>query len=195
MKKTVIVIVGGLLATLIIVIFLTQKPKNPISSTLKIQPSPSKTVFSPTQLITYTNSSGFSFKYPESFLLTEKKISDQSTYAWVELTDPQKIGVITIKLESSDLTKIDDRVTAGKIKKIKLADIDGQEFADGNLITTLALDQGGVLITITADNALLSAHQQITSSFIFTQPPSQATGNTSKDGEGDIIFEGEEIVE
>ncbi|MEK7177523.1 MAG: hypothetical protein AAB705_01710, partial [Patescibacteria group bacterium] len=144
------------------------------------------------KLKTYTNPSGFSFQYPKSLLLTEKKVTDQSIYAWVELTDPQKKGVIIIKLESSDLTKIDDRVTAGKIKKIKLADLDGREFIDGNLITTLALDQGGVLITITTDS-LLPAYQQIVSSFIFTQP-TQAVSNTTGD-EGDIVFEGEEVVE
>ncbi|VVA44406.1 conserved hypothetical protein [Candidatus Roizmanbacteria bacterium] len=192
MKKVLTIILGGFLLALV-VIFLTQKPKNPISpATRVINNTPTIVASSTIKLKTYTNPSGFSFQYPKSLLLTEKKVTDQSIYAWVELTDPQKKGVIIIKLESSDLTKIDDRVTARKIKKIKLADLDGREFIDGNLITTLALDQGGVLITITTDS-LLPTYQQIVSSFIFTQP-TQAVSNTTGD-EGDIVFEGEEVVE
>mgnify|MGYP001574455750 FL=1 len=192
MKKVLTIILGGFLLALV-VIFLTQKPKNPTSPNKGVMNNaPTTNITTPTKLKTYTNPSGFSFRYPESFFLTEKKVTDQSIYAWVELTDPQKKGVIIIKLESSDLTKIDDRVTARKIKKIKLADLDGREFIDGNLITTLALDQGGVLITITTDS-LLPAYQQIVSSFIFAQP-TQAVSNTTGD-EGDIVFEGEEVVE
>ncbi len=194
MKKVVIVIIGGFSAALIVTILLTQKPKTPISPAKGvINNAPTADASSQAQLKTYANDSGFSFKYPESFLLTEKKINDQSIYAWVELTHPQKKGIVSIKLESSDLAKIDDWVGAGKMKKVKLADLEGREFTEKDKITTLALDQGGVLISITAD-LLLPVHQQIVSSFIFTQPP-QTTTNTSGNGGGDIIFEGEEVIE
>ena len=190
MNKIAIVIVGGLLISGVVFVLVTQRPKNPVSDGLIY---PTKTVSSEPQIKTYFNDSGFSFKYPESFLLTEKKITDQSIYAWVELTDPQKKGVVSIKLESSDLAKIDDWVGAGKMKKIKIADLEGREFIDGQKITSIALDQGGVLISITTDS-LLPAYQQIVSSFIFIQP-TQTTTNTSGGGEGDIVFEGEEVVE
>lgn len=202
MKKMVIAIIGGFSVALIIIVFLTQKPKTPISPAKSIiNNAPTTDASLSAQLKTYTNPSGFSFQYPETFLLTEKKINDQSIYAWVELTDPQKKGIISIKLEGSDLTKIDDWFTItkkssikGEIKKVKLADLEGREFiAAGNLTTTLALDQGGVLISINTD-LLLPAYQQIVSSFIFTQPP-QTTTNTSGDGSGDIIFEGEEVIQ
>ena len=194
MNKMAIVIIGGFSMALIIIILLTQKqPKTSISPVSKNQSAPTKTASLPAQLKTYINSSGFSFQYPESFLLTEKKINDQSIYAWVELTHPQKKGIVSIKLESSDLAKIDDWVGAGKIKKVKLADLEGREFTTVNQTITLALDQGGVLISIITDQ-LLPAYQQIVSSFIFTQPP-QTTTDTSEDGEGDIVFEGEEVIQ
>jgi len=194
MNKTAILIIGGFLVALIITVFLTQKPKAPISPAKDIiNNAPTTDSSLPAQLKTYTNPSGFSFQYPKSLLLTEKKINDQSIYAWVELTDPQKKGSISIKLERSDLAKIDDWVGAGKMKKVKLADLEGREFASGNKITTLALDQGGILISITNDLSLL-AYQQIVSSFIFIQPP-QTTTNTSENGGGDIIFEGEEVIQ
>lgn len=201
MKKATIVIIGGFSMALIIAILLTQKPKSPIvPSKGIINNAPIAVASSPAQLKTYANPSGFSFQYPKSYLLTEKKINDQSIYAWVELADPQKKGGVSIKLESSDLTKIDDWFTVtkknsidGDTKKVNLADLEGREFTIGNKVTTIALDQGGVLISIATDLSL-PVHQQIVSSFIFTQPP-QITTNTSGDGSGDIIFEGEEVVQ
>ena len=79
------------------------------------------------------------------------------------------------------------------MKEIKLADLEGREYTDGQKTTSAALDQGGVLITISTDK-LSPVHQQIVSSFIFIQP-TQAVTNTSSGGEGDVIFEGEEVVE
>lgn len=187
MNKAVIIILGGFTVALIITILLTQKPK-------VINNAPTANITTPIKLKTYTNLSGFSFQYPETFLLTEKKITDQLIYAWVELTDPQKKGIVSVKLESSDLTKIDDWDGSGKMKKVKLADLEAREFTEKNHITTIALDQGGVLITITSDT-LLSAHQQIVSSFIFIQPAQTSTDTSSGGGEGDIVFEGEEVVE
>lgn len=206
MNKIAIIIIGGLLAAVTIAVFLTQKPKTTVSPVSKLQPSPTKAASAPAQLKTYTNASGFSFQYPQTFIVKEKKISNQSIYAWVELTHPQKKGVISIKLESSDLAKIDDWFTAtkkssikGEIKKVKLADLEGREFTANNQIVTLALDEGGVLISIITNaeinnDFLLPAHQQIVSSFIFAQPPQTST-DTSGDGGENIIFEGEEVVE
>lgn len=195
-KIFAIVIIGSFSVALFVTFLLTQKPKTPTSpATGVINNTPTTDVSSEAQLKlkTYTNPSGFSFQYPKSLLLTEKKINDQSIYAWVELTHLQKKGIVSIKLESSDLAKIDDWVGAGKIKKIKLADLEGREFIDGQKITSIALDQGGVLISITTD-LLFEAHQQIVSSFIFTQPP-QPTINTTGGGGEDIIFEGEEVIQ
>lgn len=196
MNKIAIVIVGGLLISGIVFVLVTQRPKNSISpATGVINNAPTTAASSLTQLKTYTNPSGFSFQYPKSLLLTEKKIANQSIYAWVELTEPQKKGVISVKLESSDLAKIDDWVGAGKIKKIKLADLEGREFTSKNQTTTVALDQGGVFISITTTaDVLLSGHQQIVASFIFTQPAQTTTNTTGGAGE-DIIFEGEEVIQ
>ena len=197
MNKIAIIIISGLLISGIVFVILTQKTKIPASNNLIY---PTKTVSSQAQLKTYTNDSGFSFKYPESFTLSEKEVDDESTYAWVELTNPQNKDVISIKLEDSDLKKIDDWFTAsnkkdikGEIKKVKLADLDGRQFTNKkNQLATLALDEGGVLISISGNSS--SVHQQIVSSFIFTQS-SQTTTDTSNTSEEDIIFEGEEVVE
>jgi len=203
MKKMIALILGGFFLAIIIVSLLTQKTKKPtFPATGVTNNAPTKVTSPQIQLTlkTYTNPSGFSFQYPESFILTEKKINDQSIYAWVELTHPQNKDVISIKLEDSALKEIDNWFTAsgkkgikGEIKKVKLADLDGRQFTDKeNQTTTLALDKGGVLISILGNP--LSVHQQIVSSFIFTQPP-QTTINTSGDGGGDVIFEGEEVIQ
>ena len=202
MNKIAIIIISGLLVSGIVFVILTQKPKNPPSDSLIY---PTKTVSSEPQLKTYFNDSGFSFKYPESFILSEKEVTDESIYAWVELTNPKNKDVVSIKLEDSDLAKIDDFFTTpnkkngikGEIKKVRLADLDGRQFTDKeNQLTTLALDEGGVLVSISGNP--LSIHLQIVSGFIFTQS-AQTTTDTSTDsggsGEEDIIFEGEEVVE
>ena len=196
MNKIAIIIISGLLISGIVFVLLTQKPKIPVSIPASVTNNapPTDSSSSSVQLKTYTNPSGFSFQYPKSLLLTEKTVTDQSIYAWVELTDPQKKGVVSVKLESSDLTKIDDWVGVGKMKKVKLADLEGRVFMGENKIVTVALDQGGVLITITTDS-LLPAYQKIISSFIFVEQPAQTTTGTSGGGEEDIVFEGEEIIE
>lgn len=194
MNKIAIITVSSLLISGIVFVLLTQKPKNPAPNNLL---SPIKTIFSQAQLKTYANASGFSFKYPDSFTLSEKEVNDESIYALVELTNSQNKDVISIKLEDSDLAEVDDFFTTpnkkdikGEIKKIKLADLDGRQFTNKeNQLITLALDEGGVLISVSGNSS--SAHQQIVSSFIFTQSAQATTGTSNED----IIFEGEEVVE
>lgn len=202
MKKIAILIIGSLLISGTVFVLLTQKPKksaSPATGVINNAPTSSQP-----QLKTYVNDSGFSFKYPESLILSEREVKNESIYAWVELINPKNKDIISVKLEDSGLAKIDDWFTAsnkadikGEIKEVKLADIDGRQFTGKeNQLTTLALDKGGVLISISGNP--LSAHQQIISNFIFTQSAQTATdtSNTSDaGGEGDIIFEGEEVIE
>ena len=196
MNKITIIIVSGLLVSGIIFVLLTRKINTPAS---KSQLPPTKTVSSQPQLKTYANDSGFSFKYPESFTLSEKEVEDESSYAWVELTNPKNKDVISIKLDDSDFEEVDDWFTAsnkkdieGEIKKVRLADLDGRQFTNKkNQTTTLALDEGGVLISILGNPS--TVHQQIVSSFIFTQSAQTTTTDTSS--AEDIIFEGEEVIE
>ena len=202
MNKIAIVIISGLLLSGVVFVILTQKPKNPASDSLIY---PTKTLSPQAQFKTYANVSGFSFKYPESFILSEKEVTDESIYAWVELTNPKNKDVVSIKLEDSGLAKIDDFFTTpnkkngikGEIKKVRLADLDGRQFTDKeNQMTTLALDEGGVLVSISGNPS--SIHLQIVSSFIFTQSAqtsSDSSGTSDGGGGEDIIFEGEEVVE
>jgi len=195
MKKITIIVVSGLLISGIVFFLLTQKSNTPGS---KSSLSPTKKILSQLQLKTYANDSGFSFKYPESFTLSEKEVQDESVYAWVELTNPKNKDVISIKLDDSDFEEVDDWFTAsnkkdvkGEIKKVRLADLDGRQFTNKkNQTTTLALDEGGVLISILGNPS--TVHQQIVSSFIFTQSAQTTTTDTSNE---DIIFEGEEVIE
>lgn len=204
MNKSAIIVICGLLLSGFIFVLLTQKPKNPAPTAFDvINNTPTKDSSSPAQLNTYANPSGFSFKYPESFTLSEKETDDESIYAWIELTNPKNQDVISVKLEDSVLEKIDDWFTAsskknitGEIKKVKLADLDGRQFTtEESQLSTLALDEGGVLVSISGNPS--SVHQQIVSSFIFTQTAQTSTGSsdTSTGGGEDVIFEGEEVIE
>ncbi|MBI5122335.1 hypothetical protein HZA75_00590 [Candidatus Roizmanbacteria bacterium] len=200
MNKIAIVIISGLLISGVVFVLVTQRPEKSISPAAGvINNAPTTDALSQVQLKTYANASGFSFKYPESFILFEKEVTDESIYAWVELTNPKNKDVISIKLEDSNLAKIDDFFTTpnkkngikGEIKKVRLADLDGRQFTDKeNQLVTLALDKGGVLVSISGNPS--SVHQQIVSSFIFTQSVQTTTTSTSND---DVIFEGEEVVQ
>ncbi len=210
-KKILLPLIGGTLLAISVVFFSisksskNQKTYSPVSEnntkkTLSITPT--------LKLNEYQDPSGFKFSHPESLKLQNKQTSDQKIYSLLELTSSKKQGKIEIRVEDSQLTKIDDWFTNNKmatkpanIKKIKLADIEGKQFTQKDKLLTLALDQGALFtFTVTLGNEekyWLDINDQILKSFQFILPDNTennapATGESSEE---DVIFEGEEIIE
>lgn len=206
MNKLIIGIIGGLIGLIVIVAVAATQKKSflPVSRSLITPPAPKASAASFKQ---YTDPSGFTFQYPDSFTIAADKLTDNQIYASVSIASRPTPGTISLKIEASGLKKIDDWFTPprkniiyGEIKSIKLAGLEARQFISNNQKVTLAADEG-VLISITqskeADDELFNpAYEKIISTFAFSQPtnisPSQTSPDTTEDG---VIFEGEEAIE
>ena len=191
-----IVIVGVVVSSSYL--FRTKNTISPIS-----EPQESKTIVSknPSKTLKeYTDSSGFSFKYPDDVGILKKDASDSATYTSLEFKSDKNKGSISIKIEDTKLKSIDDWFTENKLssssadtKEIKIGDIVGTEIKANNKLIAVGLDQN-VLFTIEVDSQekyWQNVYNTILSSFNVV--PQQASGQSS-DNSSDVVLE-EETVE
>lgn len=150
----------------------------------------------------YSDSSGFSFKYPQDVQVNKKDITNDATaYANLEIVGQAK-GSMSIKVLDTKFKTVDDWFLENKsiaIKEIKIGEISGKEANANNKITAVGLDQN-VLFIMEVDTQnqkyWQSVYSTILSSFNFlTQeknsvPEAQLPDETS----GDAILE-EEVIE
>lgn len=153
----------------------------------------------------YKDPAGFVFQYPDNVKVESNTPSDQSIFSSLNLTSNKYKGNIQIEVASSDLKSLDDWFRKNKVSqsskdivRIKLADLDASSFEQNGKLITLAVDVG-TLFTFTVDfqkskDFWLDVNKTILSSLAF-QPPATSVENTSESAEGDVIFEGEEVVE
>lgn len=210
-KKILLPLIGGTLLAIVVVFFsLSKSSKNqnirsPVSENNLITTT---SIIPKAKLTEYKDPSGFKFSYPENLKLQNKEIENQKIYSLLELTFLKDQGKIEIRVEDSQLTKIDDWFTNNKeatkpanIKKIKLADIEGRQFTQKDKFLTIALDQGALFtFTVTLGKEgkyWLDANNQILKSFQFILPENTENNVPVGDesSEEDVIFEGEEIIE
>lgn len=135
----------------------------------------------------YSDDSGFSFSYPQDLTVDNKKGSDSATYTDLTMTSPKIPGQIAFKITDTKIKSLEDW-SGGK--EITLAGIPAREVKTLDGLSTAALDQE-ILFTIKVspekeEDFWLSAYQTLISSFSFEG--SSETG-------GEVIFEGEEILE
>ncbi|NMB83846.1 hypothetical protein GYA28_00995 [Candidatus Roizmanbacteria bacterium] len=172
-------------------------------------PSSAPTVRTETGFKDYTDPAGFKFSYPAEITVAAKNISDDTVYSQLDIKSQEASGSISLKAVASSLAKIDDYFASkktssffGGVKKLKLADIDARQYQINNQLITVALDQG-VMFTITTEyptdkkDYWKKINDGIISSFAFVEPTvnTSAAGGSSSDESGDVVFEGEEIVE
>lgn len=149
----------------------------------------------------YIDSSGFKFSYPIELKMKQKENLDNNTFSQLELTSSNTSGSLSIEVITSNFKTVNDWIKNNKkissntvVKKVKLADLEANQFSLDNQLNTVAIDQG-VLFKITTsvkENADFwqKVNQTIISTFAFTQP----VQNTDSSDEG-VTFEGEEVVE
>lgn len=201
-----IVIVVGIGAAFFI--FKSQKTISPISS----KPQDSKNVIVSEKLPSktlknYTDDAGFSFNYPDDIQIGKIEISDNITYANLELTSNQTKGSISIKVLDTKLKSVDDWVLTSKIdplfasmRDIKIGNLSGRDYVMGNKITAVVLDQD-ILFTIEVSHQgdydyWFNIYETILSSFEFVQGQSASISeNTPADVPSDDVILEEEIVE
>lgn len=210
MKQKIIFGSLGIIVLIALVFFLFSQKKsvspivsNDLKSNETVVPSPAAGSKS------YTDPAGFKFNYPKDLDVAAKKMTDDSVYSDLEIKSKDSTGGATIKAVDSNLIKIDDYFKdkkissfSGGISKLKLADIDARQYQVNSQIITVALDQG-VLFTITVDLPVekkdywQKANNTLISSFAFVAPQNTTSTdtNSSSEGEDDVIFEGEEVIQ
>lgn len=208
MRNKLIVLVGGLTGlTIFFVVFFLFKEKSIISPVSEETQIPSPTVKLPSKsLKEYEDASGFKFSYPADLILSAKEIP-QNVYADLEITSPEASGSVFLKVTDSKLKSLDDWFLENKeatrsfeVREIKLADITAKEVKKEDEIFTLALDQGA-LFTIEVNPAnerefWNRVYRTFISTFMFVPQESGQTKESQLPAAGgEIIFEGEEIIE
>ena len=152
------------------------------------------------KLQTFTDPSGFSFSYPETVMVAQAKANPELDYAKLEISSATHPGSVSILATTSSLQSIASWKKGEKLTTLKLADLDARQYDTGSELITGAVDQG-VLFTITTSYKTdktfwQGVHSGIVASFAFAPPPSSGSNSVSvQGGEGDVIFEGEEVVE
>ena len=151
-------------------------------------------------------SAGFKFKYPDNFSVSTAEQLTENIYSSLTLKSDDIEGKTEILVESTNAKSLDDwlnqnskKIVKEKLQKLKLADIDAVQFEKDNKVVTNAFDTGGVLFTITTElkpnrDTMFKLNNMVISSFAFQTPQIPAESN-SKSEEGDVIFEGEEVIE
>lgn len=208
-KIIVVTIIIVTITALGIVFFLVQPKKtiSPISSTNLATKVTDISENSPSEdLKEYVDDSGFSFNYPNDIQIGKIEISDNITYANLELTSSEAKGSISIKIADTKLKSVDDWFLENKIstlsaikKDIKIGQILGQEVTVANKLMAATLDQG-ILFTIEVDHQnqkyWQTVYDTILSSFNFVSEQSKIETETIPMGDSsssDVILEEETI--
>ncbi len=179
--------------------------RNTSSSPIEKTPVVQVTQKLPSQTVkTYADSSGFTFNYPEDVALTKQEINDTITYANLELTSTKAPGKISVNIQDSNVTSIDQWLAkntqasvSATAKEVKLGDLSAREIKVEDTLVTAALDKG-ILFTIKIDpqsekDYWFAVYNTILSSFSFAAP--QAAAPASDSGGGNDVFLEEDVVE
>lgn len=164
-----------------------------------IQPSES--------LLEYADESGFSFSYPDNISLARQEVDDNAVYAQLALTSPDASGSILIRVADSTDASLASWMSDNKKlmpflaaqKDVTLAGMKALQIKTNDSVITAALDQG-VLFTIEVfpkknEAYWLPSYAAIVESFAFASPPSTSASGQGAGGDGEVIFESEEIIE
>ena len=183
------------------VVFYILQPKKPISpiSSKQIENNnittsekqPSKT------LKDYTDSAGFSFKYPEDVKVKTLDTSDSATYSSLDITSLEVKGSMSLKVLDTKLGSIDEwflenKLAASTKKEIKIGEILGKEINANNKIIAAGLDQG-ILFTIEVDpqnqKYWTNVYNTMLSSFNFVPAQSQVKSSAPDTSSSDVTLE------
>lgn len=146
---------------------------NPIPTT------PVRAMNKQTALKEYSDPSGYRFLYPSTFsVVAELNEADPDLYSSLKIKPAAGSDYISIKVITSNFTKLDDwaranKLSASDIKRLKLADLEAYQAPIQKQIVTAALDAGVAftLVMVNSDNReLMNAYDTIIKNFSFYQP-------------------------
>ncbi|MDO8658765.1 MAG: hypothetical protein Q7K55_08540 [Candidatus Levybacteria bacterium] len=153
----------------------------------------------------YSDESGFAFDIPDNIKIERKE--NESVYADLILSASDVNGNITFTVSDSKYDQLESwkdnnqgKLTGLLINQTKLGNLTGISFNNKDKITLVAIDQGieFKMIVDYKDQKKYweSVYNSIIGSFSFITPSaSQSTNTEPETSSGEVIFEGEEIVE
>lgn len=195
-----VVIVGGLVWALLTK---NQGPKSLLGPTATAP----KTEGATEKEKTYTDTSGFSFKHPESIAVADKTPNDDTYYTLLSLESKtskdlpaQAGGPLTITIKDTSFKTVDEWLTKDPAAPkgatlngaTSLGGISAKQYTQSGKNWTVAID-GGILYYIQGpkDGSYWDKVQDLAaSSFTIAKP--QATSGGTDSG---VIYEGEEVIE
>lgn len=194
---TIVLILAALAAGLFVFNLNKQKPFS--SNPLILQPK--KATPSATS-IQYDDPSGFSFSYPDNLSIIKNDITDNSTYADLQLSSKDVSGSLNIKIADSKFAtldewlKLNEKAEVGKPKEVKLGNLKALEIKTGDRLLLGALDQGiffDIEMPLLETDFWNKAYEKVLANFSFTQADNSSNqGSTTADG---VSFESEEVAE
>lgn len=199
--RKVLIIILPLIALAAISLYLVFNPsKKSLPSPLTILPKAPKTAAPSETFKEYADPSGFSFEFPDNLSLTNNEITDNSTYADLQLSSKDVNGSLSLKITDSKFKSLGQWQESLKIptnqtpKGVKLGNLDAQEIQQTDRLLLAALDKG-VLFTIEIPEIekdfWMKVYNKILASFSFVAPDTAATQTEA----ADVSFEGEEVLE
>ena len=159
---------------------------------------------------TYTDTSGFSFKHPESIAVADKTPNDDTYYTLLSLTSKTKKdlpaqagGPLTITIKDTSFKTTDEWLTkdptapGGAILAgaTSLGGISAKQYTKTGKLWTVAIDSGILyLIEGTRDGGYWDKVQDLAASSFTTAKP-QAAQSASGGSDSGAISEEEEVIE
>lgn len=201
-KKLLIIIGGGvgIVIAVLAIFFIFQKKQAPVVS--PIQTPGITQEKKPENLITYKDTAGFSFNYPENLTVRDVSGDEQTVYSSLELSSLQDEEKMIIKVSDTTFASVDawlkskEATGAGSTREITLSGMPGSQiqFTNPRRLVTIAIDEGIMyFIESPLDEAGLwsKIHNDIISSFTIDQTQ---TSSPQVGGE-EVIYEEEEVIE
>lgn len=187
-------------------LFLSRQPRlqEPSLSSVSTQITPAKIMPSST-LKEYTDPSGFGFSYSDDLSLSKNEITNDLTYADLQLKSNDVDGNLNLKIQETKLTSVEEWFKESKKsglegKRVQWGTLNGQSVEDKDGIIFAAVDQGTLFTMEVSYGGQKDFWQKVSNpilaSFAFNSESSQETA-AQKSGSSteDVVFESEEIVE
>lgn len=168
---------------------------NPLTANL-----PSEEMKPSETLKDYADPAGFSFTYPDNLSLTKNEITDNNTYADLQLSSKDVSGSLSLKITDSkfatinDWLKLNQKAAVEKPKEVKLGTLTATELRLKDRLLSGALDQGilfNIEMPLVEEKFWTKVYDKILAGFSFVPPAASANTSTAED----VSFEGEEVVE
>lgn len=153
----------------------------------------------------YSDESGFTFDFPDNIKIERKE--NDSLYSDLILSTSDVNGNITFTVSDSKYDSLESwksnnsgKLTGLLINESSLGNLTGISFNNKDKITLVAIDQG-IEFEMVVDykdqkKYWENVYNSIKDSFSFITPSaSQSTNTESETSSGEVVFEGEEIVE